>query len=731
VKSVSVTVSRDRGASPLRQRLRAYEDRGWLWPVLLALGAALVGLIIVQYAFAFWNHTLDDDVYRLTGRQTFADFPAGLWQGTADDRGLQRLQAWLLGFGPGLFGTPGGFRVVRAVDIMAYLTAVIPVWRWVRAFGVGRPLALLAAVLAILTPWAVVTSTFMTESLAYPLAIWGLYFGWRAASRPTLGRLVAAGAVIFFAATARSVLVLLVPVFLLGMFAVGIAGARSAWARRGQWTRREVLPWALVGAGVVVVLALYFGARSVLNPFTGVYGSTFSVNLEALKDLVRKDAAVVVSGVGILPGVVAAGFVGRSLIRPARPESLALAVMTLAVAVFVAYSSMRAGPDERYIMYLAPMLIVCAAVGVGRREVGPVALAFGTLFVLWLFSGVDWRQTAKSFDYYVYAAEVFHGKVMMLNVAGKLDFTGLGGATIVGLATVAAAGVAAFALWGRGRPAAVAAAGLVLTLLLVGVAQLTYVDRKFTAQANFGPRDLGPHAWVDNAVGSDEAVGVFVTRTGDDITGPQLYDTWREIAFFSQAPRVVYQIENSVALNPMYGDQDLAYIDAKTGHVRPARVPFPKHMLELTLNPKAPLVGTVLAKPQDGFLPWQLLRLDGTPRLKWIVTGNDDSSFTVPGQRTEIRVYKDAPDTGRCLGLGFGPPIGMQGSRKITVKSAGKTYTTILQPDGNAVIEDVRIAGGDADAFGPVTITADGSTPYKAYPRGVRLLGVQRLPCGR
>jgi Dolichyl-phosphate-mannose-protein mannosyltransferase len=725
---VSVTVSRNGGALPLRERLRAFEDRSWLWPVLLALGAALVGLVIVRYAFTFWNHTLDDDVYRLTGRQTYADFPAGLWQSTADDRGLQRLQAWLLGFGPGLFGTPGGFRVVRVVDILVYLTTVIPIWRWVRALGVGRWIALLAAVLAILTPWAIVTSTFMTESLAYPLAVWGLYTGWQAASEPTLGRLVKAGLVVVVAALARSVLVLIVPIFLLAMLAVGARNARRAWATRATWTRRQVLPWALVGAGLLFVLALYFGARSVLNPLTGVYGSTFSVNLEALRLLVRQDAAYVVSGVGILPGVIAAGFVARSLVRPARDESLALAVMTLGVAVFVAYSTMRAGPDERYIMYLAPMVIVCAAVGVGRREVGPLALAFGTLFTIWLFSGVDWRTTAQSFDYYVYAADVFHGKVMLLNVGERLRGTGLGHATIVALGIVVSAGVTALALWGRGRPARVAAGALVVGLLVLGVAQLSYVDRKFTAQANFGPRDLGPHAWVDNAVGKDGRVGVFVTRTGDDITGPQLYDTWREIAFFSQVDRVVYQISGSVALNPMYGDQDLIAIDEQTGHLKPSRVPVPREMLEMTLNPKAPLAGRVIAEPEAGFVPWRLVRLDGTPRVRWLITGSDDASWTVPTQPTSIRVYR-AGGAGACLTLGFGPPIHMQGPRRITVKVGKKTYKSTLNPDSNVVMHGIRLTGGDADAFAPVVVSADGTTMYQNAPRGVRLLSVTREGC--
>ncbi|MCW2984192.1 MAG: hypothetical protein JWR63_1762 [Conexibacter sp.] len=722
--SSSTTVSPGRGDARRAGRWPA-PGRPWAYPLALAVAVVVVGLVLRHYAFTIWSHTLDDDVYRVTGRFAYADFPSSLWSTTADQRGLQRLQSWLLGFGPGIFGSPGGFRVVRIVDLVAYLSTVIPVWRWLRALGVHPAVAAGGALLAIVTPWAVVTSTFMTESLAYPLAAWALYLSWKAAVQPTLGSLVKAGALIGVASLARSVMLLLGPVLVLAMLAVGASRARAAWASRSTWTPRQILPWALVGGAVLIVLVLYAVDRSALDPLTGVYGASVTGNWGALPRLVRWDLAYVVSGIGVLPGIVALAWIGKSLVRPARAESLALAVIAAAMAVVVAYSTMRAGPDERYMMYLAIPLVVAAAAAVGRREIGPIGLIAGTAVTLWLFSGVPWRGDAASFQYYIFAAQVFHGKILLLNLGSHLPDVGFSYALILALAIAAAMALAVFALRRGGTPARVLAVAFALGLAVLQLGQMTYVDKHFSAEANYGPAQLAGHAWVDETVGGDATVGVFASRTGPDISQRDLYDTWREVAFFNNFKRTIFQVDGSVGLDPLYGESKQIKIDVVTGRLH-ADVPIPRLMLQYEITPRTPLYGKTIK--YAGYVPYSLVRLQGAPRLKWFVGGGDDASWTLPKTKMLLRVYKDA-GTGSCVTLIFQPPPGMTKDRPITVTADGRTYRTSVAPQGQAKIAGIRLGGGDAYAFGDVSIAATGSTPYLGAPRGVRVASIERGAC--
>jgi Dolichyl-phosphate-mannose-protein mannosyltransferase len=712
----------------LEEQVRSAGDRPWVYPAAVALGVVVVAVVLQRYAFTIWSHTLDDDVYRLTGRSTFDNLPSALWSTTEDQRGLQRLQAWLLGFGPGIFGAPGGFRVVRWVDILAYLSAVIPVYRWIRAFDVHPAWAVVGALLAIVTPWAVVTSTFMTEPLAYPLAIWALYLSWKAAVRPTIGALVKAGVVILVAALARSVLLLIGPILVLAMVAAAIPRARGAWAARREWTARQIAPWALVFGTIAVLALLYFADRSALDPLTGVYGSTVLFSWSPLPRLARLDLAYVVSGIGILPGIVAIAWTGKTLVRPARPESLALAVMAVAMTAFVGYSTMRAGPDERYIMYLAPVLIVAAAVALGRREIGPVGLLVGTALTIWLFACVSWKEVASSFEYYISAAQVFHGRILLLNVGSRLPDVGLSYEAILAIGIVVVMAVAAFAVWRRGTIAIVIAGALAVGLAVLQLAQLTYVDRRFSTEGNFGPAQLAAHSWVDDAVGGDATVGVFVTKVGTDLPDSALYDTWREVAFFNEFNRVIYQIEGTVGFAPMYGKAAVVTVDERTGALQ-STIPFPTLMMELRINPKMRLAGQEVAT--GGYVPYALLRTDGRPRLRWLVTGSDDASWTVPGQPTTIKVYKNTgQDQGKdCLTLDFVPPPGLTKPRPVTVRSGAKTYRTRVKPTDFTRLEGVRIGGGDADAYAPVTLQATGATEYQGLVRGVKLAAISRETC--
>jgi hypothetical protein len=574
-------------------------------------------------------------------------------------------------------------------------------------------------------PWAVVTATFMTEAVAYPLATWALFCVWRVAARPEGRALAVALAAIALATLGRSVMVLLVAMLAAVLVVVAVPyHGPAAWRARRAWTPRAVAPWALLAAAVLLVLALYVVDRGALDPLTGVYSTSLSANLDVLPRLMRDDLGYVLSGLGVLPGIVGLAWVGRNLVRPTGPDSLALALIVVLTTLLAAYSTMRAGPDERYIMYLAPPLIVAAAVAIGRRQIGVMGLALATAATVWLFSAVPWRQDGAGYDFYVSAAQIFHGRVLLLGVGQRLPDLGVSDELILAVAIVIGAAVLALALTRLdrvGRACALAVGG---GLLILQVAQLLYVERHFTREAQFGAVSLADRAWVDRAAGGhDDPIGVFVTRTGPD--APNLYESWREVAFFSESPRTVFQVAGSVALDPLYGGHEMIYIDERTGRLS-APVPIPRLLLELQITPKAPLFGETLA--YGDYVQFSLVRTQGPPRLKWFVSGSDDASWTVPGQPTRIRVFRTA-GTGDCLTLALQPPETLTEPRAVTVRSGSAQFRVTVPPKGDAHVANVRLVGGDAEAFSDVTIDAEGATPVLGAPRGVRLASIVRGPC--
>jgi len=693
----------------------------WEVGVLTAVTVA-VAAVLAHYSFRLWTHNYDEDIYKLFGLYTFDHLPGSLWTMEGSDRGVQRIGAWIIGGSLDLFGSPQGFRVTRLVEIVVYCSTVIPVWLWARRAGASRPWALAAALLAVIVPWATVTATFMTENVAYPLCAWALYAIWNVAVNPRLGPLVLAGAAVVAAALGRSVMMLLIVVLVVTMVGVGArCYAVDAWRGRGSWTWRQILPWAVLGAGALVAAGLYLFDRTGIAPLTGTYSTYINFQPDLAGVLLKRSVAKAISGTGILPGIIATAFVVRALWRPARPASFALSLIAVQMVVFCVYSSTRAGIDERYLMYLAPVIAVCAAVALSRREVGPAGVVGAAIGVVVLFAIVTWDGNQQGFGNFVSAAEVFHARVMLLGYGSRLPNVGLSYAALLAVTTVVVAVIAAWALWRRGRWGARLAVVLALGVLGVQIAQTVYVSQRFTSQANWAGKTVAQRAWVDGAVG-DHDVGFFASRTGADW---DLAETWREVAFWNLSIKHLMLGPRALRVASYGQSIDGVGIDPQTGRLGAHHRPIPPYLLEWTLTPVSPLVGRTVATTD--YLPFALVAVNRPARVAWWVRGTDPQGWTVPRRTATIRVFKDAPG-GRCLDVTVVGAPGLTGRREVRIGPRSVRVAS-GQP---RVLRSIPLRGGTAAHYADLRVEADGTTlvPGIGQRRGVQVSAIARTACG-
>jgi hypothetical protein len=710
---------------PSPTALRALARNPWMPAIALAAFALALGAILMHYGLHLWTHSYDEDTYRHAGIATARELPQSLWSMDLSDRGLQRLETWVFAAALEPLGTPDGFRAVRVVNTVCFCSTAVPVWFWGRRLGLTPWWAAFTAALAISVPWATVTATFLTENVAYPAVTWGLYGIWSAAVRPSPRTVLLVALGLAIAMLSRTVMIVLPGVFLVVALAVLLRyDAAAAWRRRRALTPRQLVPAGAVLALGVAGLALFLFDRHALDPLTGRYGASTAILPERIPEVTRVSLARVVSGVGIVPGIVGIAWMVEALVRPARRASFALAVLAVMTTVLVVYSALRAGPDERYLMYLAPVLLLAAAVAVQCREVHVAVLGAATALVLWLFAGAPWNADGTPFSYMVAAAETFHARVLLLGVGSRLAPGGLSYEALLALGIIVAMAAVAVAVRAAGRPWARWLGGALLAgIAVVQLVQLVYDDRRFTTDAAWGPAPLEDRAWVDRAAGTDHGIGLFLPPNTTDLG---LQEAWRETAFWNLSVTRLVVAPGATPLPPYnVSTIESVGLDTETGRLAGATA-LPRWLLEPQLAPLAPLYGDVVAAA--GYEPLNLVRMRRAA-VRWLVTGTDPLGWTPPDQDARIRVFFPA-DRGSCLDVQLDPPPGVQGTHAVTLRSAGRTRRKPLAEGLAATFRFVALRQATADRFADVRVRVDGgTTPPTGVSVGGRISIVARKAC--
>ena len=286
-----------------------------------------------------------------------------------------------------LYGTlspPDAFRAGHVLNAFVMTSAVFPAYLLARQV-VGRGWALAVAALSVVLPWMVLTGFLMTESAAYPAFLWAMLGLQLAVAEPSPRRDVLAIAALALAVLARTqfaALAIVLPLAILGHELVRTRSLRPAV------TRHRVLT-AVYAVGLVVAIGLALAGS--LGDLLGVYAVTVegSVLPADTWSAAAEHLDAVAIGSGLVPLILGGGWMLAAAARSREPREHALAVLfllTIVVLTIVAGSfAVRFGRGEvvydRYLFYVAPLLLVGTAAALASASRRAVAIGAAVVAV--------------------------------------------------------------------------------------------------------------------------------------------------------------------------------------------------------------------------------------------------------------------------------------------------------------------------------------------------------------
>jgi hypothetical protein len=619
--------------------------------LILGLIVAVAAAVYSAYALRVASFQQDESLYLHQARYVAAHFPSALWHNAFFVRGIQRLDPLLLA-GPFAFMRgPGAFEVDRVIQCLLFASAAVPVFLLARSAGLRRRAAYLAAMLAIVMPWAVVSGSFLSESAAYPAFAWSLYGVWLSATQPSLRHDLLALLAIALAILSRTAMLALAPLLPLAVLWQEWDRERS---RASPLARLRALPAALWGRHrLLTVLAtaaitLYLAERvgilpSSVGTLTGEYGVPHVGSLQTLLERYRYYLSRVAVGTGFLALAVGLPWVLRTLWRPRDERRHALAVVCALGIGCMLLSLLSAGADERYLFYAAAPVALMFAAGLGERA--GIGVLLGALAVVLLLDSVSWPALANLYDFFTYPAAIFYQRVLLLHL-GRLHvpLVHLSATRLIEAAIL----LVTLVWWLAARRAR--AARPAATLLGIGVlaccsVQTGYALQKYVNGPGSG-HGASARSWVDEHVPDGTRVGALAVSLGESsFYAPvweetQYWNTSVELGVFFEAPGAM---PFPLGVQPVHMtiEPDSGRLSAFAGPATATPASPPEYMVvPLQGTNRIVLAGTVLA--HSAYLPLELMRLSRPARALWSLSGTSVEGFLTSGAATSATVFSGA-----------------------------------------------------------------------------------------
>lgn len=613
----------------------------------------------------------------------------------------------------GLLPPPAAFGAAHVLNAFLLASSAWPAYLLARSVTESVVGGYLAAALTVLVPWLVLSSTLLTENVAYPAFVWGVLLAYRTLVQPSLGRdagALAGLALVYFARTQLFVLALALPVAVLGHelgFAAATAGRRRrTTALRDAMTRTVAGHRLLTAAyGFAAAGAAVLAALDSLTRLFGTYQGALQGNLFPAgvwhAAAVHLDSVVV--GVGVAPFVLAAAWSLATVCAPLRREGHAFALLSLVLAPLLTFEAasfdLRFTPgrfvQDRYLSYLVPLLAVGAAACLLERR----HRALRAALVLALGLAFPWLAGVASYGsgtvlYWASPAGAFQGAL-----GDAASVVGLSADSLVRWGGLVLAVASAAALWRSSR----------VTLALVGVAvtafgafEAAYVFDRFALEVTTRPQTIEGvrRDWIDAAAPGGASVAL--------VPNPEIRrEYWWDAEFWNNTVDRVLQVDGRQTFTP-FPVSRLSF-DPETGQADGAP---PSDLLVLdSAETRFRLAGTVTLAAAR---PLRLVRAARPYRAAWLVDGAEPDGWTRPGEPVQFRLFAGRRSARRELVLSLRAWSGATRPRRFEVRSGGFARRGLV-PRGRVV--RVRLAVCvPAGAFGSATLVTRGG---------------ERLPDGR
>ena len=419
------------------------------------------------------------------------------------------------------------FAVAQVLNAVLFSLAAVPIYAIASRVLTPRP-ALLAALLAVVLPSCVYTSTMMTENAFYPLFSVSVWLMLRALERPSAGRQILVAASVAATFLVRAQAVVLLPAYLVATVLTAVLtrdrAERSAPAAAAAAVRQHVPTIVLVGVGAVVAAGVR--GRTTLGPYHVLVAS---YSPRVLAHWVLANLADLDLYLGVIPLAVFGVLLVQALAQDVRLSlelrRLVLLVACVGTAMLATVAVLGASQyglgrvHERNLFDLVPLVFVC--------------------FVAWLAAGQPRprRTTAAAALAVVLLPLALPASAVKTSGEDGIalewwdDMAHRARDAIAGMVLVAAVAALVFLVSRRPR-------------IMVGVclaalsATLVGAEVRAVADAHGYRSEWRDRGWIDRAVGPDARVVELWTRSSTAAFYPEVQRFWAD-EFFNRSVRDV------------------------------------------------------------------------------------------------------------------------------------------------------------------------------------------------
>ncbi|HET8605597.1 MAG TPA: glycosyltransferase family 39 protein [Gaiellaceae bacterium] len=428
------------------------------------------------------------------------------------------------------FGSvPDVYRAAKGIDSVVMSLAAVPAYLLARRV-LERPLALLAALLAVAVPSMLYTGTLMTENLFYPLFLLCVLALVAALDRPTALRQLAVLVVAALCYLTRVQAVFLLP-------AIALAPPLALWYRRDRW--RALRSWwvlyALIALGVVAAIGYQEArGRSLLGAYQAATSTSYTAATSLRWLLYHVGELSLYVGVAPLAAFALLAWLGRGL--PRRLQLFLAASLPVAVLCVVEVAVFASSPgvsriEERNMFYVASLLLIALLAWIEQGLPRPRAAAVAALAAAALTGAVPYSGLLNGNA----SADTLAFLPLWTLQDTVITLDEVAAVVVVAAICVAALFLLAPPRWALALPAVVLA-WFAFTLWAIetnphGGAHHASLEALFG-----GTTKLNEPDWIDRAVGRD--ANVAFVWSGD---AERKFSLWTN-EFFNRSIRRVYDL---------------------------------------------------------------------------------------------------------------------------------------------------------------------------------------------